>query len=47
MKKWFKEWDAIIVVYGLLSLAIIFQMYYIVQLKAEIKTIKNENRKRG
>lgn len=46
MKKWIKEWDAIIVVYGLLSLAIMFQMYYIVQLKAEIKTIKNDIKKR-
>ena len=47
MKKWIKEWDAIIVVYVLLSLALMFQMYYIYQLKQELKTFKNEIRKRG
>ena len=47
MKKWFKEWDAILAVYVILASAIVFQMYYIYQLKQELKTFKNETRKRG
>jgi hypothetical protein len=45
MKKWFKEWDAIIVVYAILASIIMFQMYYGYQLKQELKIYKNDNKK--
>jgi len=45
MKKWFKEWDAIIVVYAILASVIVFQMYYTYQLKQELKIYKNDNKK--
>ena len=47
MKKWIKEWNLILAVYVILASAIVFQMYYIYQLKQEIKLFNNENRKRG
>ena len=45
MKKWIKEWDAIIVVYAILASVIVFQMYYTYQLKQELKIYKNDNQK--
>jgi len=45
MKKWFKEWDTIIVVYVILASIIMFQMYYAYQLKQELKIYKNDNKK--
>ncbi len=42
MKKWFNEWNVIIVVYAILASAIMFQMYYIYQLKQELKIYKND-----
>ncbi len=45
MKKWIKEWNVIIVVYALLASAIVFQMYYIYQLKQELKIYKNDIKK--
>ena len=45
MKKWIKEWDVILVVYVILASLIMFQMYYIYQLKQELKIYKNDNKK--
>ncbi len=45
MKKWINEWNVILVVYALLASAIMFQMYYIYQLKQELKIYKNDNKK--
>ena len=45
MKKWIKEWDVILVVYAILASLIMFQMYYIYQLKQELKIYKNDNKK--
>ena len=45
MKKWIKEWNVIIAVYVLLTSAIVFQMYYIDQLKQELKIYKNDIKK--
>ncbi len=45
MKKWINEWNVIIVVYALSASAIVFQMYYIYQLKQELKIYKNDNKK--